>query len=147
MADAATGSSFWICVKMLTEATSVFIGMFPEISTTEPNSPTARAKRETAAGQDRRQQRRQDDPPQDRALVRAEGGRGFLHVPIELEQHRLDGADHERQRDEEERDQDARLRVGEVEPERALRARRGQGASSPATIVGSANGRSISALT
>src|ERR1700757_4034534 len=37
-------SSLWERLKIHEEATSVLNGMLPEMSTTEPNSPTARAK-------------------------------------------------------------------------------------------------------
>ena len=40
-AAAASGSPLSIDLKMLTDATSVSNGMFPEMRTTEPNSPTA----------------------------------------------------------------------------------------------------------
>ena len=40
-AAAAPGSSLSIALKIQTEATSVSKGMFPEMSTIEPNSPTA----------------------------------------------------------------------------------------------------------
>ena len=42
-AAAVTSRSDWIWPKMKTEATSVLNGMFPEIRTSEPNSPIERA--------------------------------------------------------------------------------------------------------
>ncbi len=62
--------SLSIWPKMYTDATSVLNGMLPEISTTEPNSPIARAKASADAGEDRRQQVRQDDAAEDREAAR-----------------------------------------------------------------------------
>ena len=41
----------------------------------------------------------------------AEGGRGLLHLAVQLEQHRLHGAHHERQRHEQQRHADRRRAV------------------------------------
>ena len=43
-AAAPCALSFSICPKTNTEATSVLNGRLPEMSTTDPNSPSARAK-------------------------------------------------------------------------------------------------------
>ena len=71
---------------------------------------------------------------------------GLLHLPVELEQHRLHGAHHERQRDEQQGDHDADPGVGDVDADRALGPVQ-RSSTRPATIVGSANGRSISVST
>ena len=120
-AAAPAGSSFSIWVKTLTEATSVLNGMLPEMSTTEPNSPMARAKprplpvRMAGSRVGRMMRRRMVGGGAERR------GR-LLHVAVQLQQDRLHGTHHERQRDEQQGQQDARLGVGEVEAERALGA-------------------------
>ena len=93
--------------KMCTDAISVLNGRLPEISTTEPNSPTARAKREAGAGDDRRQQAGQHDAAEHREAAGAERAGGLLHVAVELHEHGLHGAHHERQGDEQQREQQA----------------------------------------
>ena len=65
---------------------------------------------------------RQHDPAEGRERARAERGGGLLHLPVELEQHGLDGAHDERERHEEQREADRDLREGDVDAERALRA-------------------------
>ncbi len=121
-------------------------GRLPEISTSEPNSPTARAKLsatpETIAGASDGQH----DPPKHGQRPGAERGGGFLHRAVELEQHRLHRAHDERQRHEQQRQHDRRARERDVDAERAALAVERQ-QHQPATIVGSANGRSMSALT
>ena len=132
---------------MRTDATSVLNGTLPEISTTEPNSPIARAKPSAVPVEHRGRQVRQDDPAQDRDGRRAERGGRLLHVAVELEQHRLHGADDERQRDEQQGEHDRRPACRRGSGRTGSWARTGSAASGPATIVGSANGRSISELT
>ena len=105
-------------------------------------------ERERDAGEDRRQQVREDDAPEDRERARAERRGRLLHLAVELEQHGLHGADDERQRHEEQRDEHGRsARERDVQADAARSARRARAASGPATIVGSAKGRSMSALT
>ena len=110
-----------ICPKMKTDETSVSKGMLPEIRTSEPNSPIARAKASARAGEDRRGEVRQHDAAEDRQRPGAERRRGLLHLGVELEQHRLHRADHERQGHEQQRhhDADARERDAEI-PSRLL---------------------------
>ena len=79
-------------------------------------------ERERDSGQERRQQVRKDDAAEDREPVGAERGGGLLHLPVELDQHRLDGADDERQRHEQERHQHAPARVRDVDADAAGRA-------------------------
>jgi hypothetical protein len=63
-------------------------------------------ERHREAGQDAREDVRKDDPPERLELTRPERARGLLHLRVELEQHRLHGPHHERQRHEEERQVD-----------------------------------------
>ena len=94
-------------------------GMLPAMKITEPYSPTARAKREREAGQQRRQQRRQHDAAErSGSRAGAERGGGLLDLAVELLQHRLHGAHDEGQADEDERDEDAERRVGDLDAER-----------------------------
>ena len=117
-------ASLSICPKMYTEATSVLNGMLPAISTTEPNSPTARAN--ASAGAARRSPGTrfgQDD--RGGTIVAAAGAerrRGLLHLAVELDQHRLHRAHDERQRHEQQREQDRPARVRDVDADRAVRA-------------------------
>ena len=110
---------------MNSEATWV-LGRLPEIRTSEPNSPIARANASAVPGEDRRPQVREDDPAEGRQRPGAERRGGLLHLPVELEQHRLHGADDERQGDEQQRHDDAGPREGDVDPDRAVRSRRGR---------------------
>ena len=59
---------------------------------------------ERAAGQDRRHQVGQDDPAGRRERRGAQRRGGLFHVAVQLQQHRLDRADHERQRHEQQGD-------------------------------------------
>ena len=63
-AAAAATLSFSSRLKIYTEPTSVLNGRLPEIRTTEPNSPTARANDSAVPGEDRRRERGQHDPPE-----------------------------------------------------------------------------------
>ena len=83
-------------------------GMFPEIRTTEPNSPTARAN--ASATPERIAGSRFGSTMRRKvANVRgAERGGRLLHLAVELEQHRLHRAHDERQRHEEQREHDRR---------------------------------------
>ena len=139
--------SIWL--KMKTDETSVLNGMLPEIRISEPNSPIARAK---ASATPARMAGRRFGRMILRKIVSgpgAERGGRLLHVLVELDQHRLHRADDERQGHEEQRHDDADPRERDaVTVGRGCRCRRrAPAASGPATIVGSANGRSISELT
>ena len=93
---------------MYCEATWVSRGMLPPMSTTEPYSPIARAKARPAplmiagarVGSTTRRKVVQ--------LRRAERRRGLLDLAVGLDEHRLHRADDERQRDEGQRDDQAR---------------------------------------
>ena len=95
--------------------------MFPEMSTVEPNSRQRPGEGERGAGQHRGQQVRQDDPAEDGEPRGAERRRTLLHLLVELDQHRLHRAHHERERHEQQRDDDTGLLVGDVDAERAVR--------------------------
>ena len=102
-AAAETGLSLWIWLKMKTDATSVLKAMFPEIRTSEPNSPIERAK--ASATPARIAGRRLGRMTRRKTVsgLRPQRGGGLLHLGVELEQHRLHRPDHERQGDEQER--------------------------------------------
>jgi hypothetical protein len=110
-------------------------------------------ERQREAGKQRRRERRKNDAPENLPAARAEARGGVLKFRIEILQHRLDGPHDERQADECERDENAELRVGDLDPERhkqmadpaVRRVKRRQ--RDAATAVGSANGRSTSAST
>ena len=79
-------------------------GWLPEMRTTDPNSPSERAN--PSAEPDRIAGKRfgKDDPPEGLEGRRAERRGRLFHLEVELEEHRLDGSDDERQRDEEQRE-------------------------------------------
>ncbi len=95
--------------------------MLPAMKITEPYSPTPRAKASAK--------------PVSSAGIRpgritcehrlqpagAERRRGLLDLAVDLLQHRLHGAHHERQADEDQRDDDAERRVGDLDAERRER--------------------------
>ena len=96
-------------------------GRLPEMITSEPISPTARAN---ASATPERIPGRMFGSTTRRKTVelgRAEGARRLLHLGVELEEHRLDRAHDERQRDEEERQHDRRARERDVDPDRRRR--------------------------
>ena len=90
---------------MIDDATSVLNVQLPEISTTEPYSPIARAKAsaapDTTAGRICGSTMRRNTVER----RRAERGGGLLGVAVQVDQHRLHGAHHERQRDEQQREE------------------------------------------
>ena len=77
----------------------------------------------------------------------AERAGRLLHLAVELDQHRLHRPHDERQRHEEQREEDRAAREGEVDADRGARPVERRAAGGPATIVGSANGRSMTAFT
>ena len=93
-------------------------GMLPAMKMTEPYSPTARARASASpvrrAGSDRREDHAEDGLPARGAERRGD----FLDVAVEVLEHRLDGAHDEWQADEDERDEDAGRRVGDLDAER-----------------------------
>ena len=133
---------------------SVYPGMLPAMKITDPYSPMARAKASVkpvrtagaaAAGRPAEGSCKRLAPRSRRRL---------LVLPLALPQHRLDGPHDEGQADEDERDQDAERREGDAEAEARTGAARSSPSSRssevramPATAVGSAKGRSISAST
>jgi hypothetical protein len=119
--------------------------MLPAIRTTEPNSPTARAK--LSAAPERIAGTRLGSTTRRKIVTSRAQRRGrLLHLAVELHEHRLDRAHDERQRHEQQRQQDRPASSRCVDADRAV----GPTSASrmmPATIVGSAKGRSMSALT
>ena len=84
---------------------SVFMGMLPAMKITEPYSPSARANASAKPGQQRRPHHRQDDAPEGLPAVRAQAGGRLFDFRVQILQHRLHGADDERQPDEGQRHQ------------------------------------------
>ena len=74
---------------MSSGAISVFIGMLPEMKTTEPYSPSARANASAKPVSSAGQQRRQDHARERLPAARAEAGRGLLDLAVEVLEHRL----------------------------------------------------------
>ena len=102
---------------------------------------------------EQRRRGRKDHPGERLPALRAEARGGLFQLDIELLEHRLHRAHHERQADEYQRHRDAEPGVGDLDAERlevaadpaVRRVDRGQ--RDPATAVGSANGRSTIAST
>ena len=92
--------------------------MLPAMKITEPYSPTPRAKASAkpvrSAGAEAGRMTREDGLQ----AVGAERGGGFLDLAVDLLHDRLHGAHHERQADEDQRDDDAERRVGDLDAER-----------------------------
>ena len=95
---------------------SVTIGMLPEMNTTEPYSPMARANDSAKPVSQAGKEIRQDDPRDHVDAVGPEARRRLLDLRIEVLDDRLQRPDHERQPDEDERDGDAERRVGDLDP-------------------------------
>ena len=93
---------------------------------TEPYSPTPRANARAKPVRSAGDQRRQDHPHEGAHAAGAEGGGGLLDLAVDLVDHRLHGADHEGQADEDQRQPDAERGVGDLDPEV-----RGEGPSAP----------------
>ncbi len=119
---AAGRSSLCERLKIHDDATSVLNGMLPEMSTTEPNSPTARAKARPAPASTDGRTLGSRMRAQHLAPGGAEGGRGVLDLRIELGQDRLDAAHAEGQRHEQQRGADAEAGAGQVDVEGAAGA-------------------------
>ncbi len=85
-------------------------------------------EREREAGEDRRDQRRQNDAQDRGSPRRAERGCGLFNLAVEVLEYRLDGANDERQADEDKRDPDADRRIRDGDAER----REQTGRASPA---------------
>ena len=92
--------------------------MLLEMKTTEPYSPSARANASAKPVSSAGRQHRKNHAPENLPAVRAEARGGFLKFRIEIFEHRLHGADDERQADERERDENAELRVGNLDAQR-----------------------------
>ena len=97
---------------------SVFIGMLPEMKTTEPYSPTALRKGQREPGEQRRCHRGKDDSREGLPAPGAETGGGLFHVDIEIVEHRLHGADDERETDEDECHRYAEPGIRDFDPQR-----------------------------
>ena len=111
-----------------TDATSVLNGRLPLISTIEPNSPTARPN---ASPTPARIAGRSAGRMIRRKIVDGLGAErrgGLLDLAVERHQHGLHRAHDERQRHEQQRQRDADPRVGDVDPDRAVRCRRARAA-------------------
>src|SRR5881628_2788550 len=102
---------------MRTGAISVRNGMLPEMKTTEPYSPSERAKASakpvTTAG-------RMDGKITRNTVCRrfAQARGGLLDVPVEALEHGLQGTDHEGEADEDQHEHDAEPRVRPLDAER-----------------------------
>ena len=119
----------------------------PASRTSEPNSPIARANASAAPARIAGRRFGRMIAPEVVSLARAERGRRLLHVAIELDQRRLDRADDEGKGDEEQRQHHSAIRCRRCRCRSGCRCRRGRSSMMPATIVGSANGRSMTELT
>ena len=80
----------------------------------------ARANAERGARRNCRQQVRENDSSKRRELAGSERHCCLLHLDVELDQHRLHRAHHERKSDEQQRDDDPRTGVRELEPDWAV---------------------------
>ena len=90
--------------------------MLPEtITMTPPNSPIARANVEQRSRGDAGAERRQHDPSERVPAGRAEDPGRLLLRLVDLQQDRLHGAHHERQRDEQQGEQDPERREDHVD--------------------------------
>ena len=85
-------------------------------------------ERERDAGKESRQDVREHDAAERREPPRAQRRRSLLHLAVELEQRRLNGADDERQRHEEQRHEHAPARVRDVHADAARSGRTARGA-------------------
>ena len=98
---------------------SVFIGMLPEMKTTEPYSPSARAKARAKPVSNAGQRAPAGSRGEGLPAARAEARRGLLDLGVEALEHRLHRAHDERQADEGERDDDAERRERDLDAEAA----------------------------
>ena len=103
---------------MSSGAISVIIGMLPAMKITEPYSPSARAKASAKPVSSAGSTRREDHAAEGLPAGRAERGGGFLELGLEVLEHRLHGAHHERQADEGQRHQHAERRERDLDAER-----------------------------
>jgi hypothetical protein len=92
------------------------VGMLPAMKMTEPYSPTARAK--ASAKPVRMAGAGPAGSPQDRLQRLAPSVAAASSTSRSILQHRLHGAHHEGQADEDQRDDDAERRVGDLDAER-----------------------------
>ena len=102
-------------------AISVFIGMFPEMKTTEPYSPEAPGEGERRAGQERGEDLGEEDAPERLEPAGAEARRGVLDLGVEAREDRLERPHREGEAEEDERDADAERREGDRDAERGER--------------------------
>ena len=99
---------------------SVFIGMLPEMKTTEPYSPSARAKARAKPVSNAGQISGRMTRAKVVSRPAPERGRGLLDLGIEILEHRLHGADDKRQADEGQRDGDAERRKRGLDVDRPM---------------------------
>ena len=97
-------------------------GMLPAMKITEPYSPTARAKASATPVSSAGVSAGQHDAEHGLPPRGAERRRGLLDLAVEVLQHRLHRAHHERQADEDQRDQDAERREGDLDAPRREQA-------------------------
>ncbi len=122
IAAAPVRSSFSMSVRIHCDDTSVSPGTAPPIEHHGAELADRAGEGQAGAGQQRRQQRGQDHLAEDGDVVGAQRGGRLLDLAVEFQQHRLHRADHERQRDEQQRDTDAPLGVLQVKVHWAVRA-------------------------
>ena len=91
---------------------------------TEPYSPTPRASASAKPVSSAGVSVGRITLPEGAQPAGAEGRRGLLDLALDLLDHRLHRAHDERQADEDQRDEDAERRVGDLDPERRERAAR-----------------------
>ena len=102
-AAAAVTLSLSIWPRMYTDATSVWNGRLPVSSTVAPNSLIARVNASAVPASIAGSRLGQQHPAERGEPARAQRVRRLLHLRVQLEQHRLDRADDERQRHEQQR--------------------------------------------
>ena len=122
--------------------------MLPAMKITEPYSPSARANASAKPVSSAGMSTGQDHQAEGLPAAGAQRGGGFFQLAVQVFQHRLHRAHHERQADEHQRHPHAQRREGDLEgqpaADPAVPAQMAVSAM-PATAVGSANGRSTSA--
>ncbi len=89
---------------MRSDAISVFMGMLPAMKTTDPYLADRAGERHPEPDEPGRIQVGKDHAEDDLHAVRAEARGHFFELDVEIGNHRLQRADHERQPDEDERD-------------------------------------------
>jgi hypothetical protein len=115
----APSTSYCSSLEMISSGViSETSGRLPAMKMTEPYSPTARAKGQREAGQQRREDGRKDHLDEGLPARGAERGGGLLDFGFDVLDHRLQGTHDERQGDEGQRKDNAERRVGHLDAER-----------------------------